>query len=124
MASEDLLKALKDELAFVERHGYGKPFRSSWRPTLLFRDSPICINFESSDPILPCSACHLIQFVPEESRSAFIPCHHIPLNNEDATIAELYKTGTQRHLDTAYRQWLLRTIQELEERKDAPHESA
>jgi len=123
MAS-DLLKALKHELTFLDQHGYGPPFRSSWRPTLLFRDSPICVNFNSSDPIRPCSACRLFQFVPEESRSAFIPCHRIPLNKNDETISKLYTSGTQRQLDTAYRQWLLRTIQELEERKEASHEDA
>jgi hypothetical protein len=124
MASADLLKALKDELAFLEQQGYGQPFRSKWRPTLLFRDSPICLNFNSSAPIRPCSACRLFQFVPEESRSAFIPCHRIPLNKNDETIARLYRAGTQHQLDTAYRQWLLKTIQELEERKEASHEDA
>jgi len=123
MAS-DLLKALKHELTFLDQHGYGQQFRSSWRPTLLFRDSPICVNFNSSDPIRPCTACRLFQFIPEESRSAFIPCHCIPLNKNDETIAKLYKAGTQQQLDTAYRQWLLRTIQELEERKEASHEDA
>ena len=123
MAS-DLLKALKHELTFLDRHGYGQPFRSSWRPTLLFRDSPICVNFNSSDPIRPCTACRLFQFIPEESRNAFVPCHRIPLNKNDETIAKLYKAGTQQQLDTAYRQWLLRTIQELEERKEASHEDA
>jgi hypothetical protein len=41
------LAALKAELEFLDNGGYGRPFRSGWRPTLLLRDSPICPNFGS-----------------------------------------------------------------------------
>ena len=124
MAHWDLLRALKEELSFLDNGGYGRPFRSDWRPTLLFRDSPISVNFQSSDPLQPCSACRLFQLIPPESRSAFIPCHHIALIKSSETIATLYRQGTQLQLDTAYRQWLLKTIQEVEQREEASDENA
>jgi|SRR5215469_15599367 len=113
----DLLRALKNELTFLDRHGYGERFRSSWRPALLFLDSPICMNFKPGDPLRPCSACTLFQLVPQESRDAFRPCHHIPLNESAETVAKLYRRGTQQKLDATYREWLVSAIQELEKRE-------
>lgn len=109
-----ILQVLSNELAFLRLGGYGRPFRSPWRPTLIFRDSPSCLNFNSSAPHQLCERCALFQFVPEDKRQAFSPCHHIPLNSEGETIASLYQNGTQEKLDKTLRNWLEATIDKLQ----------
>lgn len=116
MANRELLRALKEQLAHFERGGYGHPYRSAWRPTLLIRDSPLCLNAVLGAE-RPCRECMLFALVPTEKRGSFLPCHHIPLNDVGETIAKLYQTGTQERLDRAFREWLCATIQKLEERE-------
>jgi hypothetical protein len=123
MRRRDLIRTLQEELEFFEEQGYGHTFRSLWRPTLLFRDSPICLNCRTSDPLLPCIKCRLIQFVPEQKRDLFMPCHHIPLDRARNTIAQLYRTGTQQNLDLAFRAWLYSTIEKLE-KEELLHENS
>lgn len=108
------LQLLSNELSFLRLAGYGRSFRSQWRPTLIFRDSPTCINFDSRGIHQPCQRCPLIEFTPEDKRTAFIPCHHIPLNQEGQTVASLYQNGTQEQLDDAVRKWLEFTIDKLQ----------
>lgn len=117
---EKLCKLLSEELSFLELGGYGRAFRSQWRPTLIFRDSPLCLNFDYSAPPQPCERCPLFQFVPEEKRQTFTPCHHIPLNAEGDTPASLYRSGTQEQLDVAVRKWLQDTIDKLREEEKQP----
>src|SRR5437762_1144613 len=123
MAGSKLLKILKRELDFFDTNGYGLPFRSSWRPTLLFRDSSVCLNFSSSQPLQPCSNCRLFKFVPVTQCATLMPCHHIPLNRNGDTIASLYRSGTQQQLDAAFHQWLRSTI-EKSEKKETAHEDS
>jgi hypothetical protein len=123
MRRRDLIRTLKKELKFFEQQGYGQTFRSLWRPTLLFRDSLTCLNFRRSDRLLPCSKCQLIQFVPEQKRDLFMPCHHIPLDGAGRTIAQLYQSGTQQDLDAAFRAWLYSTIEKLE-KEESSHENS
>src|SRR5262249_39123350 len=111
-----LLKALKDHLAFFENAGYGRSFRSSWRPTLLIRDSPLCLNAVVCRA-RPCSDCILSPMVPPEKQNLLLPCHHIPLNAAGETIATLYASGTQEKLDKAFHDWLWTKIQKIEERE-------
>lgn len=105
---------LRCELLFLNSGGYGHPFRSHWRPTLLFRDSPICLNFDSGAPVQPWERCPLFQFIPETKRNRRIPCHFIPLNERRETIDLMYQNGTQERLDTAVRGWLEATIKKLQ----------
>ena len=107
------LQLLGNELRFLRLRGYGRPFRSEWRPTLIFRDSPVCLNFESSAPHQPCERCPLFEFVPEVRRKTLMPCH-IPLDPEGATVTLLYQNGTQQQLDKAVRNWLEATIEKLQ----------
>ena len=123
MRRRDLIRTLQKELEFFEEQGYGRTFRSVWRPTLLFRDSTICLNFRTSDPLLPCSKCRLIQFVPEQKRDLFMPCHHIPLDGNGRTIAQLYRSGTQQDLDVAFRAWLYNTIEKLKKEESSRENS-
>jgi len=109
-----LRQAAKEELRFFDAQGYGHPFRSEWRPTLLLRDSPVCINFSSTGQLHACRECPFFSLVPVASRETPIPCHNIPLDATSATIFDLYRKGTQKMLDERYRGWLCNLIQELE----------
>lgn len=82
-----LLQALREERDFFYSGGYGLPFRSAWRPTLLFRDSPTRINFSSPEALNPCQECALFPLVPSQKRNHAIPCHHIVLDSDGNTIA-------------------------------------
>jgi hypothetical protein len=112
MAADDkidrktLFKALKTELAFFDKGGYGKPFRSGWRPTLLLRDSPVCLNFNATGRQASCDRCPFFSLVPAADRDALLPCHHIPLDAEGNTIAGMYRKTTQKELDERYHNWL------------------
>ena len=101
-----LLQALKTELAFFEAGGYGQAFRSDWRPTLLLRDSPACINFNSSGRQTSCQHCPFFSLIPAAHQDAILPCHHIPLDAQGNTIAGMYRKGTQKELDERYHDWL------------------
>ncbi|HEY6972631.1 MAG TPA: universal stress protein [Candidatus Angelobacter sp.] len=116
MPQSELLKALKEQLVFFERGGYGYAYRSAWRPTLLLRDSPLCLNATFAQA-RPCRECILFPMVPEEKRNFLLPCHHIPLNSSGDTIAKLYADGTQEQLDRTLHQWLRATIQRLEKKE-------
>ena len=119
MVQSDLLKTLKGQLAFFESGGYGNTHRSSWRPTLLLRDSLACLNFAFT-AARPCRECVLFPLIPEEKRNSLIPCHQIPLNAAGETIATLYDEASQEKLDETFHQWLCATIQTLEQREVSP----
>ena len=122
MATRSLLSVLKDELAFFEAGGYGKTHRSTWRPTLLLRDSPACLNFDFTTA-KPCRDCILFPLVPEDKRNSLLPCHQIPLNAAGETIASLYEKASQEKLDEKFRDWLCATIQKFEKREVSPMEA-
>lgn len=116
MWESELLTALKEQLAFLEGGGYGRTYRSTWRPTLVIRDSPLCLN-ATSTRARPCWECILFPLVPPEKRSSLLPCHHIPLNDAGDSIARLYSTGTQDELDRKLQDWIRATIQRFEEKE-------
>lgn len=109
-----LLQALKTELNFFDAGGYGRTFRSDWRPTLLLRDSPACINYNSTGQQTSCRQCPFFFLVPHAQRNSVVPCHHIPLDARGNTVAKIYRTGTQKELDEHYRNWLSALTRELE----------
>jgi hypothetical protein len=108
-----LFRVLRDEAAFFDSEGYGKPFRGQWRPTLLLRDSPACINYRDSGRQNSCRDCPLFSMVPAEQQASLIPCHYIQLNPQGETIADLYTQGTQELLDQRYRNWLDEKLKDL-----------
>lgn len=108
-----LLQLLNKELSFFDAGGYGQTFRSQWRPTLLLRDSPACINYSESGKHNPCRECPLFSLVAPDKKDTVIPCHYIPLNNGGTTIADLYAQGSQESLDRLYRSWLKDITQKL-----------
>ena len=111
---KQLLQSLKRELGFFDARGYGRPFRSQWRPTLLMRDSPVCVNYSSTGRQHSCSECPLFVLVPSEKHSSQLPCHNIPLDPSGITVSALYQKGTQDLLDQRYRDWLCNLIREFE----------
>jgi hypothetical protein len=111
---KELLQSLKRELGFFDARGYGRPFRSQWRPTLLMRDSPVCVNYSSTGRQHSCRECPLFLLVPREKQQTPLPCHNIPLDASGATVSELYHKGTQTLMDQRYRDWLCNLIREFE----------
>jgi len=106
----ELLEKLRFELAFVEDGGYGRSVRTPHQPTSPFQDSLTCLNF--GDPLRthPCAECVLMQYVPESHKNEDVPCHHIPLDQERRTIANLDVAGAEGVL----KQWLRHEITRLE----------
>lgn len=113
----DLLEVLKFELKFLEDGGYGRSPRASWRPQLIFEDSPTCMNFNSAEDPGPCRDCVLIQLVPPELRSEEIPCRHIPFDSSGETLDSLYRYGDQVEIEEVVGGWLRATIKRLEEER-------
>ena len=108
----NLLELLKSELDFIEKGGYGRSVRTPWKETSSFRDSLTCVNYALPEKSHPCSECHLIDFVPDESRDEEVPCHAIPLNEAGETVESL--EGNQAHLEEALKEWMRRKIAEIE----------
>ena len=102
----DLLELLKEELAFIEQGGYGRSVRTPWKPTSTFQDSLSCINYGYPYRAHPCNECQFIDFVSREDRATDIPCHHIPLNAQGETIADLELTDNQHKLEEEVKAWL------------------
>jgi hypothetical protein len=111
---ERMLRIFRAELSFFEAGGYGRPFSSEWRSTLLLRDSPACINYSSTGSRRSCRRCPFFSLVPAESQETALPCHQIPLDRSGVTISELYQSGSQKELDRRFREWLCNSIREFE----------
>ena len=111
---DQLLQLLQAELKFLDAGGYGRTFRSQWRPTLLLRDSPACLNYGGIGRQNPCEECPLFSLVAPEKKVMLVPCHFIPLNKSGVTIAELYAKASQESLDQLYRKWLQDMTHKLE----------
>ena len=120
----NVLQILRAELAFLEKGGYRRVPRYPWRPNFVFEDSPTCINFADRSRQQPCADCPLIEFVPENRRAAQFPCRHIPLTHGGETVNSFYEWGTEEELESALREWLVETIQELEGNRKARVQAA
>ena len=125
MTNNNAVSILKQELAFLDRGGYRTPIGSrqplfcmetsvEWRHRLFFEDSPTCPK-KRYCACNPESDCVLKDFVPVKYRHETVPCRHIPLNEDGETIDSLYRTGTNSEIEAALRNWLIETIQGLEE---------
>jgi len=113
----DILEALKFELAFLEQGGYGRSVRTPKIPTRSFQDSLTCLNFSEPTMPHPCSECFLTDFVPKNAQGEDVPCHHIPLNPDGATVDML--RDHQLELEEALGNWLRTTIRRLERERAA-----
>jgi hypothetical protein len=106
----ELLTKLKLELAFIGDGGYGRSVRTPHKPTSLFQDSLTCLNFGDPQRTHPCGECILMQYVPDSRQGEDVPCHHIPLDEENRTIATLDASEGEEVL----KQWLRHEINRLE----------
>lgn len=114
---QKLTNILRAELRFVEEGGYRRKPRFPFRPNFIFEDSPTCfrVHRESEEATTPvCHECHLMAFVPEESRGKRFPCRHIDLTGNGETVNSFYEYGTEEELEAALTGWLKNRIEELE----------
>ena len=118
------LEVLKFELNFLEQGGYGRSPHSPWRPSLIFQDSPSCLNFNEAGRPHPCDECLLTDFVPASKQCADVPCRHIPLNAAGQTIDDLYRTRTEAEAEEAVAKWLRAAIAKLEQEQSPGYEIA
>ena len=109
-----VLDLLRFELKFLEDGGYGRSPRTPRKPTLVFEDSPTCLNFGDIARPTPCGECFLMRFVPKESQQEAVPCRFIPLTEKGETVDHFYRCGTQIGLEEALSTWLREQIWNLE----------
>jgi hypothetical protein len=112
---QELVKALKAELAFLESGGYWNVRSPSWRAPLIFQDSPTCLRYNRPQEARPCSQCVLAQLVPADQILQKVPCRHIPLNEEGETLESLYRSAAQEKVESTVAKWLRAKIGELED---------
>ena len=117
--NRDVLEVLKAELSFIQKGGYGKPAGKPWVSTSSFQDSPSCLNLGDPTRAHPCSECLLLDFVPPDGRGELVPCHHIPLTEDGATVESLEQTADQQQLEGSLESWLRTTIARIERERDS-----
>ena len=110
----DAIEILRRELNFLEFGFYRAP--TAGRPLFIFEDSPTCFRPESN-----CNDCVLLRFVATEYHSEPVPCRHIALNDAKETVDSFYRTRTPQELEGALRQWLISTIERLEQQEKQAH---
>jgi hypothetical protein len=117
MSQDDrpIVKLLKDELALIEKGGYGRSVRTPRLAKSAFQDSLSCINYSDPARTHPCSDCQLIDFVADEHRSEDVPCHFIALNEAGETIEDLEAEDNQAKLETTLTQWMRTKIKQIED---------
>ncbi len=111
----DLIRLLEAELDVIEGGGYGRSVHEPQTQKPMFKHSLACINhWEVPGHEPEChSDCVLMDFVPEERKNESLPCHFIPLNARQETVAALDETASQEHLEETVKQWLRTTIARL-----------
>lgn len=122
-SDQQTLQLLRQELAFLERGGYGGTV--PWRPVSIFLDSPSCPNRLDVDRSVPCQQCRLFEFVPSQYQQEAAPCHRIPLNAAGETVYTMTRQYTPGEVEDAVRNWVISEIRRLEARlgSTAAHET-
>ena len=118
----ETLKFLRQELAYLERGGYGGAM--PWRPVSIFLDSPSCPNRLDADRSTPCAECWLYPFIPEQFREDLQPCHFIELNKDGESVHSMSRQYTQVEVEEAVRKWLKTEILRLEREIDSQENAA
>ncbi len=65
-----------------------------------------------------------MEFVPQEQQEERFPCRQIRLTEKGETVSTFYEWGTEEELESALRQWLKQTIQQLESGEQTRAETA
>jgi len=118
----EILNLLKQELAYLERGGYGGGL--PWKPVSIFLDSPSCPNRLDAEHSTPCAECWLYEFVPDGFAQEPRPCHFIPLNKDGETIDSMSRQYAQVEVEEAVRVWLKAEIRRIEMLEDEPERIA
>jgi hypothetical protein len=108
----EMLDFLRQELAFLERGGYGGA--QPWRPVSIFLDSPSCPNRLDPERSTPCQECWLYSFVPELFQQEPEPCHFIALNQAGESVHSMSRQYTPGEVEAAVRNWMIAEIRRLE----------
>ena len=108
----EIVNLLKEELAYLERGGYGGTM--PWRPVSMFLDSPSCPNRLDVNRSMPCAQCWLFLFVPEKYRAEMNACHFIPLNAVGETVHSMSRQYSPAEVEAALKAWLEAEIRHLE----------
>jgi hypothetical protein len=116
------LKFLKQELAYLERGGYGGAL--PWRPVSIFLDSPSCPNRLDEERSTACQECWLYSFVPVQFRQELTPCHFIELNKDGESVHSMSRQYTAAEVEEAVRKWLKAEILRLEQPAEAKEQVA
>ena len=114
----EILNLLKQELAFLERGGYGNAL--PWRPVSIFLDSPSCPNRLDAEQSMPCPECWLYQFVPEGYQQETAPCQFITLNQDGESVHSMIRQYTLVEVEQAVRGWLKAEIRRIEQLENEP----
>lgn len=114
----EILNLLKQELAFLERGGYGDAL--PWRPVSIFLDSPSCPNRLDAERSTPCPECWLYQYVPAAYCQEVDPCQFIALNQDGESVHSMIRQYTLVEVEQAVRGWLKSEIRRLEELENQP----
>jgi hypothetical protein len=111
--SRELLQMLRYELNYLEQGGFRRD-REAVGLQSPFLGTMICVNF--GDPMRrhSCEECSLHNLVPENMKKEEFPCHHIPLNASNDTIASLIRKNDPERLESVLKNWLRSTIARLE----------
>ncbi|MFY9559011.1 MAG: hypothetical protein WAQ52_02135 [Terriglobales bacterium] len=117
-SNRETLNFLKQELAFLERGGYGGTV--PWKPVSIFLDSPSCPNRLDAERSTPCQECWLYAFVPERFQQEPDPCHHIALNPDGESVHSMSRQYSPGEVEDAVHKWLTAEIQRLEEKSRSP----
>jgi hypothetical protein len=115
---KEIIGLLKQELAFLERGGYGGAL--PWRPVSMFLDSPSCPNRLDVERSTPCSQCWMFQFVPERYHQEMEACHFIALNADGESVHSMSRQYTPAEVEAALKSWIEAEIQHLEELEKKP----
>jgi hypothetical protein len=111
---KEIIDQLKLERDILKSGGYGRSVRTPWKPTMLFRDSVTCLNFDEAIKRHPCNECFLWEWVPENHRDEDLPCHFIPLNERGENIASLEDVEDREEAEKALLGWLDSLLAHLE----------
>ena len=114
----EILNLLRQELAFLERGGYGGAL--PWRPVSIFLDSPSCPNRLDVEHSTPCPECWLFEFVPEQFQHETDPCHFIALNEHGESVHSMSRQYTPVEVEQALRDWLRAEIRRIEALEGSP----
>jgi len=109
----EVLALLRQELAFLDRGGYGG--ERSWKPLSIFLDSPSCPNRLDVERRTPCAQCWLSLFVPDHLSQDLPSCHFIPLDHKGESIRTIGREHSPAEVQAKLKGWLEAEIRHLEQ---------